>query len=68
MKSVNVNVTFDMVMFNTQTQTKTQKFMYSTLKIQNDFKNRRMQIIKAFWVRETSVKINKIIAGTDATL
>ncbi len=52
----------------TQTQTQTQKFFYSTLKIHNDFKNRHMQNIKTFWIRETSVKTNKIIAGTDATL
>ncbi len=51
-----------------QTQTQTKKFFYSTFKIHNDFKNRHKQIIKTFWVRETSVKINTIIAGTDATL
>ncbi len=40
----------------TETQTQSQKFFYSTLKIHIDFKNRHMQIMKTFWVRVISVR------------
>ncbi len=50
------------------TQTQTQKFFYSTLKIHNDLKKQTHVNLKNILVRETSVKINKIIAGKDATL
>ncbi len=48
---------------------RTQTIVYSTLKLQNDIKNRYIHINhKTFGVSEISVKTNKIVAGTDATL
>ncbi len=51
-----------------QTQTQTQKVFNSILKLQNDLKNKTHVNHKTFWVRETSVKTNKTIIGTNATL
>ncbi len=64
---ISLTTLFFQVFPDSETQTQTQKLFYSTLIIHNDFKNRHMWIITTFWGRETYVKINKIIAGTDAT-
>ncbi len=47
---------------------RTQTIVYSTLKLQNDFKVDILVNHKTFRVREISVKTSKVVTGTDATL